>query len=133
MNKRFETINFDKSLEVVPYTLPQIPAGEFVVDDSCFIPMSEAVAQLGANNVATEKIKNYYDFPTGIDDGREIPFSRTKNAKDIAELSTRITEQTKEIADKLESDKLTMQKRKAFEDKLKADSLITDKTSQSPN
>lgn len=92
------------------YSLPVTPDSEYIVDDSCFIPMSEAVKQLGLNpNFTGADQKTAYDFPDGKDSGIEIPINRTKNGKDIAEISTEISNQQ----DKINSE---LQKEKAFQD-----------------
>lgn len=91
MNKKENVI---PSLETVQhhhigkqeYKLPVTPDSEYVIDDSCFVPMSEAVKQLGLNpNYTGSNNKTMYDFPDGKDSGIEIPINRTKNGKDIAD------------------------------------------------
>lgn len=115
---RLNTVNVHSSLEVEIYELPSTPDSEYVVDDSNFIPMSEAIKQLGSNNVGSEMIKSYYDFPDGNDTGVSIPISRTKNGKDIAELSSEIMNNVNEIAEKTENAKKTAAERASFEKKL---------------
>lgn len=99
--KRFDTITSYGNLQVIDYTLPVTPKTDYIVDDSNFIPMSEAVKQLGANNIGANDIKNYYDFPDGEDNGMEIPISRTKNGKDIAEISSAIMEKVDDMSEKV--------------------------------
>ena len=92
------------------YSLPVTEDSDYIVDDSAFIPMSEAVKQLGLNhNFTGSDMKTAYDFPDGKDSGIPIPINRTKNGKDIAELSQSIAEQQETISNEL-------QKQKEFED-----------------
>ena len=95
------------------YKMPITPDSDYVVDDSNFIPMSEAVKQLGTAQQSGDSLKSHYDFADGVDTGIEIPITRTKNGKDIAEISTDIMNKVSAINDKVE-------KAKAFE-KFKAE------------
>lgn len=110
MNVYRENDNSIPSLETVQhhhigkqkYKLPVTCDSEYVIDDSCFIPMSEAVKQLGLNpNFTGADYKTAYDFPDGKDSGIEIPINRTKNGKDIAELSSSIAEQQDNISNEI--------------------------------
>ena len=88
------------------YNLPKTPDSPYIVDDSNFIPISEAIKQLGtAQQSGADSLKPYYDFPDGNDTGIEVPISRTKNGKDIAEISTDIMEKVGEISDKIKAAK----------------------------
>lgn len=95
----------------------------YVVDDSNFVPMSEAVRQLGSGAVDNSIVDQYYDFPTGKDTGESVPFSRTKECNDIAVLSSKISEDTAELADKISKNKAENAKREAFEAELKSASV----------
>lgn len=116
--KRLNTITSYGNLNVVDYKLPVTKHTEFIVDDSCFIPMSEAVKQLGSNSVGANEIKNYYDFPDGNDNGMEIPITRTKNGKDIAEISSNIMDNINEMSEKIETARKHNAKKAAFEKSL---------------
>lgn len=88
------------------YELPVTPDSEYIVDDSCFVPLSEAVKQLGLNpNFVGTDNKTMYDFPDGKDLGTKIPINRTKDGKDIAELSTEIANKQDEIANAIQKEK----------------------------
>lgn len=117
---RLKTINQVDKLEVVDYEYVEHCNGEYVVDDSNFIPMSEAVRQLTTNQVGQDIINQYYDFPTGKDTGETVPFSRTKDCNDIAVLSSNIAAETAELAEKSAKNKAAAEKRAAFEAELKA-------------
>lgn len=83
------------------YELPVTPDSEFIVDDSNFAPMSEAVKKLGATPFDGDSVKSNYDFADGKDDGSEVPFHRKADVKDIAEISTHIHEKQTEIVDEI--------------------------------
>lgn len=116
---RLKTVNQYEELETEVYEFPKTPDSTFVVDDSCFIPMAEAVAQLGSNNIGANDIKNYYDFPDGKDNGMSVPLTRTKYGKDIAEISTDIMNDINEKTEKLSKAKKDAQKKAAFEQSMK--------------
>lgn len=118
--KRLDTINHVTKHKVVDYKLPKYKSGPYVVDDSCFIPMSEAIKQLGANGSGGSDETLLYDFPNGHDNGMAVPATRTKNIKDIAEISTHISEQTEIMSEKIKESKKHYDKVKAFEDSLAA-------------
>ena len=83
------------------YHLPVTPDSEFIVDDSNFIPMSEAIKQLGSTPFDGDSVKSNYDFPDGNDNGIEIPYHRKSDVKDIAEISAHISEEQEKIATEL--------------------------------
>ena len=114
--QRFNTINTHSKLEVVEYELPQTQSSEFVVDDSNFIPMSEAVKQLGSNNIGTDVKNNYYDFPDGKDTGISVPITRTKDGKDLAEISSDIMNKVNDMSNKLAAEREYQKKVKDFND-----------------
>lgn len=87
------------------YKEPPTPDSEYVVDDSSFVPIAEAIKQLGNGSQAGTKADLMYDFPDGKDNGMEIPFSRSSQFKDIAELSTEINNQQDSINEKIETAK----------------------------
>lgn len=51
--------------------------GDYVVDDSSFVPMSEAVKRVTGGTLSQAEIKQMYDFPDGKDTGRKIPVDRS--------------------------------------------------------
>lgn len=116
--KRFKTVNFVEKLELEDVELPKTPDSPYVVDDSCFIPMSEAIKQLSVNGSSGTTDGLVYDFPNGHDDGRAIPVSRCKDVKDIAEISTAIMEDVNKVTESLESERKAAKKRADFEKSL---------------
>lgn len=118
--KRFKTVNFVEKLELEDVELPKTPDSPYVVDDSCFIPMSEAIKQLSVNNGSGTSDGLMYDFPNGKDDGRAIPISRCKDVKDIAEVSAAIMEDVNKVTESLESERKAAKKRADFENSLAA-------------
>lgn len=118
--KRFKTINFVEKLELEDVELPKTPDSPYVVDDSCFIPMSEAIKQLSVNNSSGTSDGLMYDFPNGKDDGRAIPISRCKDCRDIAEVSAAIMEDVNKVTESLESERKVAKKRADFEASLQS-------------
>lgn len=99
---RFKTILFDGKLEIESISLPETPSGKYVIDDSNFIPMAEAIKQLNRINDPTSgQLAQVYDFPNGKDNGKQIPLSRRHDIKDIAEISAEITNEVKDINSKI--------------------------------
>lgn len=80
-----------------PYQQPVTPDSEYVVDDSNFVPISEAVRQLVNGYGAGNRAEQLYDFPDGKDNGQPVPFSRSSQFKDIAELSTEVANQQEQL------------------------------------
>lgn len=73
------------------YKIPHAIKTEEVVDMDAFIPISEALKQLnGKRELTGDEVKSYYDFATGEDTHTRIPFNRSAEYKDIAELSEKI-------------------------------------------
>ena len=126
--QRFNTINTHSKIDVVDYEIPETPSSEFVVDDSNFIPMSEAVKQLGSNNIGTDVKNNYYDFPDGKDTGISVPITRTKDGKDIAEISSDIMNKVDDMSNKLAAEREYQKKVKAFNDSVSALKSSNNKT-----
>lgn len=72
--------------------------GEYVVDDSKFIPMSEAVKRAATQGpIGNDIAAMVYDFPDGKVKKMDIPFTRTKDGKGMAEISKDLQEKTKKI------------------------------------
>lgn len=107
----FHTGNLD-------YKEPPTPNSEYVVDDSTFVPIAEAIKQLGNGAGAAASTSLQYDFPDGKDDGREIPFSRSSGFKDIAELSEHINNEQNDIKDKISKAQEEAEFRKSLDDTL---------------
>lgn len=76
------------SSDVVEVEQPKKDFGNYVVDDSSFVPMSEAVKRVTAGALTPEQIKSMYDFADGKDTGVKIPVDRSHRfSGDIAEVS----------------------------------------------
>lgn len=91
------------SNKVVDYKLPATPDTKFIVDDSCFCPMSEAVKQLSkVSPLSPEEVASAYDFPDGKDTGKKVPVQRMPYSSDITEISNSIMDDVKEITEKVE-------------------------------
>ena len=121
--KRFKCISVFGSTFDSEYTVPVCPVGERIVDDSKFIPMSEAVKQLSKMPpLSSGVIEGYYDFPDGRDDGRKVNVARMR--PEIIELSVDIRKQNEQLkkdlkkAQKIAEDKAMFEKFKV-QDKVK--------------
>ena len=44
--RRYNTINLDKTIKIEEYEDPKFKYGPYIVDDSNFVPISEAIKQL---------------------------------------------------------------------------------------
>lgn len=117
--KTYNTINVTKNCKIIDFEPPIDEVGEYVVDDSNFVPMSEAVRQLTTNALSDTVTKQYYDFADGKDTGIKVPITRTKNGKDIAEISTSIMEQVNDISNNIIDKQDKLNKKLAYETKLK--------------
>lgn len=120
MDKRINTINFEENPEVIDYELPHTVSGPYVVDDSCFVPMSEAIKQLSANQSGADSDNLMYDFKDGKDTGIEVPLSRRKDVKDIAEVSSAIMDHIDETSEKIKKDAKRLKDVQQFESELAA-------------
>lgn len=95
-------------------------SGEYVVDDSHFVPMSEAIHQLGVNASASNNA-GLYDFPDGKDTGIPLPISRKKGVT-LAEISMAINESNVKISDAAKAQETYSKKIQSFEQSLNSDS-----------
>lgn len=87
---------------LVDYELPSTPKTDFIVDDSSFLPIAEALKNLQMASLTTAEKSVYYDFPDGKDDGSRVPINRRHDIKDITEISAAIVDEAKINAIKLE-------------------------------
>lgn len=71
-----------------PDPVPYKNYGDYVVDDSHFVPMSEAVKRVTGGALSPDDVKVMYDFADGKDTGKKVPVDRTHSfSGDIAEMS----------------------------------------------
>lgn len=93
--KRFNAISLYGS-DFTNYELPKYEQGEFIVDDSNFIPMSEAIKSLSKTlPLAQGTVEAVYDFPDGVDDGRKVDVARMR--PEIVELSVETRKANKKL------------------------------------
>lgn len=92
--KRYNTINAlgqGMELKEIEFKEKEYTA-EYQVDDSHFQPISETLKTMGNSGALTEQeIQQYYDFPSGQDNGMNIPIDRTHG--DLADISEEIKKQ----------------------------------------
>lgn len=98
--KRFKNISLFGSSLIEMEPVKGQPVGERIVDDSHFIPMSEAVKQL-SKSMPLDKgvIDGFYDFPDGRDDGRKVDVARLR--PEIVELSTEVRKNQEKLKKEL--------------------------------
>lgn len=114
---RYDTIRTLGGVEQVHCKdTPQV-VGAYVVDDSAFVPLKEAVKNVNAGAITSQMAKQLYDFPNGKDDGSKVPVDRTHNfTGDIAEVSVL----NREAADSVKQEFTEYLKDKEFNDRLNA-------------
>lgn len=119
MSKVTRLAPLDHEIGNVEYSLPVTPDSEYIVDDSSFVPMKEAIKQLSTVGSSSDSLKPYYDFQDGKDTGIEVPITRTKDGKDIAEISSHIMEKVGEISEDIELQKKSAERKAAYMEQLK--------------
>lgn len=103
--KRFITINVLNGSSLYDDFVPVSQGGDYIVDDSHFVPMAEAVKNLKDSAVATsDVIAKSYDFVDGKDTGIKVPVDRLHDVKDIAELSVAVRNRSKDLNKSLEQE-----------------------------
>lgn len=119
--ERLKTVNLEENIIVHDYELPKTPNSEYVVDDSNFVPIKEAIKQL--NRIADpsmDDIAQSYDFPNGKDTGKPIPVTRTHNFGDIAELAVEVNQQTDKMRKEIMQGKKELAYQQSVAEKMKA-------------
>lgn len=117
--KRLSGVNTFTNNKIVEYELPKTPKTKYIVDDSSFIPMSEAVKQLSRVSVSNEIENMCYDFKDGKDTGMKVPIQRM-GMSDITEISQSIMEDIHDITDKIEKGKKKAEKQAVLDAKLQS-------------
>lgn len=101
--------------------LPIIESGPFVVDDSAFCPMSEAIKQLSrVNDPTLGQLSECYDFPNGKDTGKQLPITRQRNFGDLAEYSQEIRESAKNMNNEILRGQLEAAEKESFKKELES-------------
>lgn len=99
--RKYRTIDVGNGSERFDYTRPVKEFGESLTDKSHFVPASEAVKALrGIAPLSRDVVARAYDFPDGKDSGVPVPASRARG-RDIAEISTAIHNDSKQISEGL--------------------------------
>lgn len=110
--KRLSTINLVGEVNVISYELPKTKKTPYIVDDSHFCPISEALKQLNHSApISDSEIESCFDFPDGKDDGRGIPFQRQSACVGVAELAQNIMDDVHTISETVDKAKKTALKR----------------------
>lgn len=102
--KRFITVNVLSGSSLYDDFVPVSQGGDYIVDDSHFVPMSEAVKQLGSSVATSDVISKSYDFVDGRDTGIKVPVDRLHDVKDLAELSVAVRNRSKDLSESLEQE-----------------------------
>lgn len=123
MVKRLTTVSLvDKSVST-DYVLPLYKNGDYVVDDSGFQPMSEAVKQLSKTAPLTsDQIAAAYDFPDGKDTGMKVPVERMPRTSDIVEIVSGMQQEAAEVSAKVDRINERLANQKQIEAALKTSS-----------
>lgn len=114
--KTYSTIRTNQKIKMTEYKDPQPKKTPFIVDDSFFQPVAEALKNLKNGGLSSSEVQTYYDFPNGRDDGSAVPINRRHDMKDITEISNAIISEAKEIAEKKEILLNKLASQKAVED-----------------
>lgn len=77
--------------------------GPYVVDDSGFVPLSEAVKRVTGGTLSAQEVKAMYDFPDGcVTSGFRVPLDRRADFHgDIAEVSKAVRDSAKGAQEEL--------------------------------
>lgn len=113
--KRLFTINTLLGAKEEVYTMPVTKKTPYIVDDSHFTPMAEAIKQLsGSRPLTDEEVKACYDFKDGKDNGMKIGVTRQNNFCDISELTENMARTAYESAKSIKD----VKEQQAFKAKL---------------
>lgn len=86
------------SCDIVEVKQPEKDYGDYVVDDSSFVPMSEAVKRVTAGALSPDQLKSMFDFKDGKDTGAKIPVDRSHRfSGDIAEVSELVNQAADDV------------------------------------
>lgn len=99
--KRLNTINsFDGASyhELKDKSLFLRISAPYVIDDSKFSPITQALKNINGTVLTDDQIAQSYDFQDGKDNGMELPIGRGRFA-DIVEISTEIRESNKNLSE----------------------------------
>lgn len=130
--KRLKTISFFGS-SVEDYHCPDQEIGEYITDDSHFVPESEVVKQLKGQSVLSPDAKMMYDYQDGKDTGQPIPVDRTHGyTGDVAELSVAMRLQKEDAETALKRSKREFEQEQ-FNKKVDSDTASTTTTAPVSN
>lgn len=111
--KRFKTINPLLGSSLVDFELTPEPIGEYCVDDSHFVPISEAVKSL-TGNVGDLASQFNFDYKDGKDTGFKVPVDRTHRLDPLVDTAMSLRENIEESSKKA----LKKAQQKALDEKL---------------
>ena len=99
--KRFDTINFFGSSNIIDYEIPVEPVGPYIVDTSHFVPRSEAVAGLPPMSAGDLTSKFAFDSKSGkIPSSAKIPIDRTHRLDNLVDTYESVMSQRADIVEK---------------------------------
>lgn len=111
--KRFKTINSLLGSSLVDFELTPEPIGKYCVDDSHFVPISEAVKSL-TGNVGDLTSQFNFDYKDGKDTGFKVPVDRTHRLDPLVDTAVSLRDSIKDSSEKA----LKKARQKALDDKL---------------
>lgn len=93
--KRLLTINSFIGSEVVDYCIEPVPIGKYQVDDTHFVPTSEAVKSITGSGSSDLISQFNYDYGDGKDTGFKVPVDRTHRLDPLVDTSVALRENSK--------------------------------------
>lgn len=128
--KRLNTINsFDGAEyhELNDKSLFLRISAPYVIDDSKFSPITQALKNINGTVLSDEQISQSYDFQNGKDNGMELPIGRGRFA-DIVEVSTEIRESNKTLSESFNDFKESEQRKARQKARLDALNQVREST-----
>lgn len=99
--KRFDSISFFGTANIIDYEVPAEPIGPYIVDTSHFVPRSEAVAGLSPLSAGDLTKKFAFDSKSGkIPSSAKVPIDRTHRMDKLVDTYESVISQRADIAEK---------------------------------
>lgn len=95
--KRFATINTFSGSQLIDYEIPKEKTGKYCVDDTHFVPMSEAVKSITGSGSSDLLSQFNYDYKDGKDTGFKVPVDRTHRLDKLVDTSVSVRNASKEM------------------------------------
>lgn len=99
----------------------------YVIDDSKFSPITQALKNINGSTLTDEQLAQSYDFVDGKDNGMSLPIGRGRFA-DIVEVSTELKESNSRLSESFNDFKETEARKAKQAERLKALSKVREVT-----